>query len=429
MSLGCSKNTVDSERIAGILSGAGYEMTRDAAGADVCVLNTCGFIRSAVEENIDAILDAVRLKSEGSTGRIIVAGCLVNRYGAEELGKNIPEVDYWVKSEDHESILRAAGCEEPALAACGRRSLLPGATAHVRYLKLSEGCNNRCSYCAIPGIRGGLRSVPLAALVSEAEDLAEEGAAEICLVAQDLSAYGRDFGEDGALVKLLDALEASLPPDVWLRLLYLQPNGVDRRLMGRVAGGRQTLPYLDMPIQHASPRILSMMNRRADYDSLLNVFKTAREILPDFALRTTCMVGFPGEKKEDFELLLRFLDEAALDRVGVFAFSPEEGTAAADMPDRVSKKTKMSRMSRLMALQEEISLGRQRLFLGKELEVLIDTAPAAGIAEGRSFREAPEVDGVIEIHGARAGLRAGEKITARIEDAFEHDMAAVEARV
>jgi ribosomal protein S12 methylthiotransferase len=425
MSLGCSKNTVDSERIAGILRGAGYEMTQDARGADVCLLNTCGFIRSAVEENIDAILDAVRLKSDGKTGRIVVAGCLVNRYGAEELGKNIPEVDYWVKSEDHESILRAVGCEMP-ISACGRRSPLPGARAHVRYLKLSEGCDNRCSYCSIPGIRGGLRSVPLNVLVSEAEYLAEEGASEICLVAQDLTAYGKDFGEDGSLIKLLDALESSLPPDVWLRLLYLQPAGVDRRLLERVAGGRQTLPYLDMPIQHASPKILSMMNRSADYDSLLRVFKAAREILPDFALRTTCMVGFPGEKKEDFELLLRFLDEAALDRVGVFAFSPEEGTAAADMPGQVSERTKKSRMSRLMAFQEEISLDRQRLFLGRELEVLIDTAPVTGVAEGRSFREAPEVDGVIEIHDARAGLSEGEKITALLKDAFEHDMAAVE---
>jgi ribosomal protein S12 methylthiotransferase len=208
--------------------------------------------------------------------------------------------------------------------------------------------------------------------------------------------------------------------------LYLQPSGVDRRLLERVAGGRQTLPYLDVPIQHASPRILSMMNRNSDYDSLLGVFKTAREILPDFALRTTCMVGFPGEKKEDFELLLRFLDEAALDRVGVFAFSPEEGTPAVDMPGHVSQKTKTSRMSRLMALQEEISLGRQRLFLGRELEVLIDTAPAAGIAEGRSFREAPEVDGVVEIRDARPSLREGEKITVLLRNAFEHDMAAVE---
>jgi ribosomal protein S12 methylthiotransferase len=257
-------------------------------------------------------------------------------------------------------------------------------------------------------------------LTREAEGLAEAGAAEICLVAQDLSSYGADKGAR-LLIPLLDALESSLPADIWIRLLYLQPSGVDRTLLERVAGGRQVLPYLDIPVQHASPRVLEMMNRGGD---VVSVFETARAIRPDFALRTTCMVGFPGETRADFAALMRFIERVRFDRVGAFEFSPEEGTAAAELPARVSNRTKKSRLERLMSLQAEISLSRQSAFVGRELEVLVDAVNGDGSAEGRSFREAPEVDGVIDLPRSEVVFRVGEKVTATVTEAFEHDLSA-----
>ncbi|MDR1019413.1 MAG: 30S ribosomal protein S12 methylthiotransferase RimO [Synergistaceae bacterium] len=427
LTMGCSKNSVDSERITGVLRQAGYDIVPEAAGSDVCLINTCGFIRPAVEENIEGILDMVDLKSSGGTGRVVVAGCLVNRYGANALGKEIPDVDGWTANDDYGAILRAVS-GDPARTAldCSRRFSLPGTPKHVRYLKLSEGCDRHCAYCAIPSIRGALRSGAVDEIVSEAVELAADGARELCLVAQDLTAYGRDMGVKDGLLKLLDALEPSLPGDVWLRLLYLQPDGVDKKLLERVASGR-ILPYLDIPVQHSSRKVLSLMGRPGSYEALLGKFRLAREINPDFALRTTCMVGFPGEGREDFDGLLRFLDEARLDRVGAFAFSPEEGTPAASMPGQVAPRTKRSRLDKLMELQEGISLSRQELFLGRTLDVMIDEPARDGIAEGRSFREAPEADGLIEIRGARDGLAPGDVIKAVVTEVMEHDMIALEA--
>ncbi|MDR3333177.1 MAG: 30S ribosomal protein S12 methylthiotransferase RimO [Synergistaceae bacterium] len=427
LSMGCSKNTVDSERFAGTLRDAGYEIVPGADGAEICLVNTCGFLREAVEENIAAILDIVDLKSSGAVGRIAVVGCLVNRYG--ELGSEIPEVDFWGRCEDYVSLLRSMSREDAAGEVSLNREPLPGALSHVRYLKISEGCDNRCSYCAIPSIRGGLRSEPISSVVGEANFLVESGAKELCLVGQDLTAYGRDHGKDNALLELLDALESSLPKSVWIRLLYLQPDRVDTRLLERMASGGLVLPYLDMPVQHSSPRVLAAMNRESDREKLMSAFKAARKITPDFALRTTCMVGFPGEKKEDFDDLLRFLEEASLDRVGAFSFSPEEETKAASMPDQTPRRTKLSRLGRLMSLQESISLARGNLFVGREMDVLIDAILEPGVAEGRSFREAPEVDGVIEIRNTRPDTKPGDSVRVIVTDAFEHDLIARETRV
>jgi ribosomal protein S12 methylthiotransferase len=419
--MGCSKNTVDSERFAGVLRDAGFKMASRAEGAEVCLVNTCGFLREAVEENIAAILDLAELKSRGSIRSIAVVGCLVNRYGGD-LGVEIPEVDFWGRCEDYSSLLKSLTAEAGSGAIRPERRALPGEASHVRYIKVSEGCDNRCSFCSIPSIRGGLRSSPVASIVREAESLASEGAGEICLVGQDLTAYGRDFGRSGALLELIDALESSLPAGLWIRLLYLQPSGVDTRLLERVARGRQVLPYLDIPIQHSSPEVLAPMGRAADREGLLSLFRTAREIIPDCALRTTCMVGFPGETRRDFADLLRFLDEVRFDRVGAFAYSPEEGTDAASMPGQVPERTKKSRLGRLMSHQEEISLSRGRSFIGRELMVLIDSVADDGTAEGRSFREAPDVDGAVEIYGAPSGVAPGDKIRVTVTDASEHDI-------
>ena len=420
LSLGCAKNRVDSERIIGGLKDAGFKITAEPSGAETCIVNTCGFLRSAVEEGIDSILSLAELKEKGDILRIGVVGCMVNRYG-EDLKNNLPEVDFWANCEDYASIISSAGglCRVPEHP---RRLSLPETPPHTRYLKLSEGCNNMCAYCTIPAIRGNSVSYPIGFLVEEANQLVSEGTREICLVGQDLTAYSS--GNDG-LQELLDALESSLPNDVWLRLLYLHPKGVDRRLLERVADSRLILPYLDIPIQHASLSILSAMNREVGEEVLLELFRSAREIRSDFALRTTCMVGFPGESRKDFDVLMRFLDDVQFDRVGAFKFSPEEGTKAALMPNQVTERTKRSRFERLMSLQEEISLTRQSMFKDKELKVIIDSL-SDGIAEGRSFREAPEVDGIIEISDARDDLYPGDIITARIIVAYEHDMIAVE---
>jgi len=308
---------------------------------------------------------------------------------------------------------------------------LPSTSRYSRYLKISEGCDNRCTYCAIPAIRGRLRSMPIDIILSEAAQLVREGAKELCVVGQDLTAYGADLGGGSdRLIDLLDALEASLPSDVWIRLLYLHPSRVTVRLLERVASGRQILPYLDIPVQHGDERILAAMNRHIEGERLISIFKTAREINPDFALRTTIMVGFPGEKKSHFENTLEFIRQVSFDRIGAFQFYAEEGTEAANLLGQVSNATKIKRLDTLMALQEEISFRRQELFVGKEMKVLVEKIDAeCGIAEGRSFREAPEVDGVVEIRNIRNGLREGDVVKVRMIEAMPHDMIGEEVMI
>lgn len=424
ISMGCFKNTVDSERMLSSALKTGMIAAEEGDKADVCVINTCGFIKDAIDENIAMILDAVEAKENGEFKMIVVAGCLVNRYGREVLAQNIPEVDAWILAEDSNALLKAIG--KTAEPPCGHpeRARLVAAPQHIRYLKIAEGCSNRCSYCTIPSIRGGLRSSKIADLVKEAEALAEDGAREIILVAQDLTVYGSDIDERGGLISLIDALEKALPHDMWLRLLYLQPTGVDRRLLERVANGRQLLPYLDIPIQHASDGILRAMNRRITQKELRDIFLTARSIREDLALRTTCMVGFPGETRADFDELLRFIEEIRFDRAGVFAFSPEEGTPAEKMDHQVAKATKARRIEKFMTAQEAVSLERQQLFVGKKMKILIDQS--SGVVEGRSYREAPDVDGIIEITPSSDAPEVGSFIEAVVTEAFEHDMIANE---
>ena len=424
LSLGCAKNKVDSECLAGELRRAGHELVADAEQADVGIVNTCGFIKPAVKESIDAILDLEQLNLDGKLKKIGGVGCLVNRYD-KDLITELPNVDFWARSEDWASVVASLG-GKPYDGRC--RSALPLENRFSRYLKISEGCDNRCSYCAIPAIRGGLRSLPLDTIVKEACQLVSEGARELCVVGQDLTVYGVDFACRSRLTELLDALESSLPQDLWIRLLYLHPARVTAKLLERVANGRQVLSYLDVPVQHGDEEILAAMNRGMDGGELLSIFKTARSIDPDFALRTTCMVGFPGEKKKNFANLMKFIAEARFDRMGAFSFYPEEGTPAAAMSGQVSAAAKTRRLDKLMALQEQISYERQQLFVGKTLDVLIDNVYLSdGYAEGRSFREAPEVDGIVEVRNIRKDLRAGDMIRVRLTEAMPHDMAGEEA--
>ncbi len=419
LSLGCAKNRVDSECLAGELSRAGHELVDDVEAADIGIVNTCGFIRPAVEESVEAILDLEQLKLEGKLKKIGVVGCLVNRYRSDLLSE-MPSVDFWAQSEDWASVIRSLG-GAPVDGRC--RAPLPSSSKFARYLKISEGCDNRCTYCAIPGIRGGLRSLPMDIIVREAQQLVTEGARELCVVGQDLTVYGTDDGGNSRLIELLDALESSLPAEIWIRLLYLHPSRVTTKLLERVADGKQILPYLDIPVQHGDSRILAAMNRGMDDNSLLSIFTTARSINEGFALRTTCMVGFPGEGKSHFDNMMKFVSKARFDRMGAFAFYPEEGTEAARMQKQVSDETKRNRLEKLMALQEEISYERQQLFIGKEMKVLVEKIDIEdGFAEGRSFREAPEVDGLVEIRNIRNDLIEGDIIKVRMTEAMPHDM-------
>lgn len=425
LSLGCAKNRVDSECLAGELKRAGHVMVDDVGSADIGIVNTCGFIQPASEESIAAILDLEQLKKEGKLKKIGVVGCLVNRY-SDGLIKEIPSVDFWARSEDWAAVIRSMG----GVPECSRcRSPLPSSSNITRYLKISEGCGNNCTYCAIPGIRGGLKSLPIETIVSEADQLVREGAVELCVVGQDLTVYGTDLYGKDCLIDLIDEMENSLPKNIWIRLLYLHPSRITKKLLERVASGRQVLPYLDIPIQHADPEILSAMNRQISPQELSSIFITARSINENFALRTTCMVGFPGEKKVHFDNLLDFISMIRFDRMGAFSFFPEEGTEAGKMNNQVSASVKQKRLKKLMALQEKISMERQMLFEGRTMDVLVERIDRkASFAEGRSFREAPEVDGIIEIRDISDKIKEGDIVKVRMTEAMPHDMVGEELR-
>jgi ribosomal protein S12 methylthiotransferase len=418
ISLGCSKNSVDSENLIGLLEASGVEVVSDVGEADVALVNTCGFIQPAVEESVNTILDLELLKEQGRLKKIGVVGCLVNRYG-DELKQELPSVDVWAKAEEWALVARSLGlvpAAEPV------RGMLSETRPWSRYLKVGEGCDTFCSYCTIPSIRGRARSIDIPRLSSMASDLAEKGAKEICLVGQDLTIYGRDLYGEPRLRELLSELDRELPRDVWIRLLYLHPSRIDERFIDFVAGHERILSYLDIPVQHVDPEVLKRMNRPSDEEHIRRIFSYARKADPFFALRTTIMVGFPGETESQFSKVLDFLEQAMIDRVGAFIFSPEEGTPAAAMEGRVSSEIGEERYRRLMELQSEISLERQKLFLEKKLRVLIDEIDYEDdTAWGRSYREAPEVDGLIGISGGSV-LEEGQCVEVRITDAAEHDL-------
>ncbi|WP_462363066.1 30S ribosomal protein S12 methylthiotransferase RimO [Pyramidobacter porci] len=424
VSLGCPKNAVDSEHLGGVLEAAGFHLVSRAEDADVALVNTCGFLQAAVEEGIQVILDLERLKKEGVISRIAVVGCMLNRYG-DELKAEFPTVDFWARSEDWGTLLREMGRDVPTAAESGcLRADLSG-TPWTRYLKISEGCNSHCSYCAIPGIRGRLRSVPVERVVGEARRLVDEGAKELCLVGQELSIYGSDLFGRPSLPRLLDELEKELPRGVWLRLFYLHPSLVDAAFLERVAASPVILPWLDIPIQHVDDDVLRRMNRPPVERHIRELFKRGREIDPDFAFRTTLMVGFPGETRAQFDKLLDFVEEIGFDRLGAFAYSPEDGTPAAAFPDQVPEAEKTARYNELMELQQQVSLTRQARFVGKTLNVLIDEIDGeTGECAGRSFRDAPEIDGVVTATGAE-DARPGDVIAVKITASSEYDLSGV----
>src|SRR5262245_20490882 len=378
ISLGCDKATVDSERLVGDLVGHGATVIPDLARADVILVNTCGFIDAAKQESIEAMLEAAKLKQTGDVKAVVAVGCLIQRYAAE-LKKEIPEVDLFLGFNDLHKLAPALAerglIADPAAGHPGVRQFL-GDGPHVRYLKISEGCDHTCAFCAIPLMRGKHRSEPLERLIREAQQLEAQGAREVNLVAQDLGHYGRDLGRDGPkLADLLEALlrETSIP---WFRLLYVYSAGLTDRLVDLMAREPRIVPYIDIPIQHASDRMLERMRRPERQDTIRQKVAWLREAVPDIAIRTTAIVGFPGETGQDFQTLMQFAEEISFERLGVFTYSPQEGTRAARMDDDVPDDLKRARQEELTEHQRGISEDRLSRYIGRETQVLIDQVEA-----------------------------------------------------
>lgn len=431
ISLGCDKATVDSERLVGDLVGHGAEVVRDLAGADVVLINTCGFIDAAKRESIHAMLEAAALKRQGRVKAVVAVGCLVQRYH-DDLRRDMPEVDLFLGfSELHKLApeLAARGLmADPVATHPGVRRYL-GDGPHVRYLKISEGCDHTCAFCAIPLMRGKHRSEPLERLVREAQQLEAQGAREINLVAQDLGHYGRDLGRSGP--QLTDLLEALLRGTTvpWFRLLYVYSAGLSDRLVELLAREPRIAPYLDLPIQHATDRMLARMRRPERQATIRAKVAALRERLPDLALRTTAIVGFPGETDDDFGALCDFAHELQFERLGVFTYSAQEGTRAAALDDDVPDDVKRARQDELVELQRGITEERLGRFVGREADVLVDEVLAPDDASGathvgRVAWQADDVDGVTWV---RVGgwARPGDFVRARLEGNEDYDFHAV----
>lgn len=418
ISLGCAKNQVDTERMLGLLTAAGFEITNQPSEADVLIVNTCGFIESAKQESINAILEMAQYKQGGKCTRLVVTGCLSERY-RDELKEAMPEIDLLLGVREYETLPRLLGGKTDA-PHCGPMSARVLTTPrYSAYLRIADGCNNRCTYCAIPLIRGNLVSEPLEELVDEAKRLADAGVSELTLIAQDTSGYGMDRYGKPMLIELLNQLE-KIDALRWLRVLYTYPDTVTPELIDRFRAGGKIVPYLDMPLQHTEDEILRRMHRRGDQAHIRQVLDYVAKVAPEFMLRTTLMVGFPGETETQFAAMVRFIQEHPFDRVGAFAFSPEEGTAAANLPDQVPEEVKQERLSRLMAAQQPISRARNERRVGQLVDVLIEGAEETR-AFGRSYAEAPDVDGKIVLE--RAGhLRVGSYVPAKLIRAEEYDM-------
>ncbi len=431
VSLGCSKNTVDTELMLGILKNAGYALTANEQEADILIVNTCGFIDPAKQESIDTLLSLAEYKETGNCKLLVATGCLVQRY-EEALREELPEVDLFLGVSQYEQLPKAL---EEALA--GKRpsycapsnDILQGervltTAPWTAYIRIADGCDNRCTYCAIPLIRGGFRSRDIEDVLEEIRTLAAQGVREHVLVAQDTSRFGIDRVGHSQLPELLTRA-ADIPGVEWLRVLYTYPDEVDQQLLDAMADKPNICKYLDLPLQHANPEMLKRMNRRGDIESTRALLKKAREM--GFVLRTTFITGFPGETDEQFDDLMDFVTDIGFDRLGAFTYSPEEDTPAAVMPDQVEEEIKEARLDRLMRAQQEISLKRNQLRVDTVEKVLIESVEyedgeAVGI--GRSCQEAPDTDGEIRVFGADDN-DIGTFINVRITDADIYDLVGV----
>ncbi|MDL2258500.1 30S ribosomal protein S12 methylthiotransferase RimO [Eubacteriales bacterium OttesenSCG-928-K08] len=414
VSLGCSKNLVDTERMLGLLTDAGFTIVSDPKQAEILIVNTCGFIESAKQESIDTILEMAQHKLTACCKKLIVTGCLSQRYKAQ-LEDELPEVDLFLGVNEYERLLPFLN-GEPQNKKPPRVLATPSYSA---YLRVGDGCSNRCAYCAIPLIRGGIKSEPLETLVEEAERLAAGGVVELTLIAQDTSGYGTDLYGKPMLMPLLKRL-SDIPEIEWLRVLYTYPDTVTPELVEFISGNEKVCNYLDMPLQHCNDEILKRMHRRGDRAHIERVLAYIRKYAPDFMLRTTMMVGFPGETDAQFEEMLAFLKDNPFDRLGAFAFSPEEDTPAALMPDQVPENVKAERLEALMLQQRGIAKAKNEARLNKTYKLLVE-GTNNGRTFGRTWAEAPDVDGKFFIP-AKANHRPGMFLNVRAITALEYDL-------
>lgn len=416
--VGCAKNLVDSEMLLGLAKGRA-RMVDSGEEAALIVINTCGFIDEAKAESIDAVMEAVQLKKDDPSRRVYVMGCLSQRY-REQIREEIPELDGVYGIGEFQAILLDTGLAGTAglpseLEIFERRELLsPG---HSAYLRISDGCNQRCTYCSIPSMRGRMVSRPLDDVVHEAFSLARRGVQELNVIAQEISSYGEDLGMNriGELLRRLNDV-----PVPWIRLLYSHPPKVDRAFGETLAACDRILPYLDFPVEHVSGDMLKRMARKGDAASLKATMAMLRELNPGMVIRTSIIVGFPGEEERHIQELLEFMDDSPFDRLGVFCYSPEENTPSVRYPDQVPRELAEERKARVMEKQMEQSLAANRALIGTVQRVLVDEVdPAAGVSEGRTWRDALEIDNTVEIRGAR---QPGTFVDCRITDAMEYDL-------
>ncbi|RHV37914.1 30S ribosomal protein S12 methylthiotransferase RimO [Ruminococcus sp. OM05-10BH] len=430
ISLGCDKNLADSETMLGMLASRGYQIVDEEEKADVIIVNTCCFIHDAMEESIETILQMSEYKKSGSLKALIVTGCMAERY-REEITKEIPEVDAVLGTASYGHILDAV---DEALKGHSYLMMEPLDTlpiiethrlvttgGHYAYLKIAEGCDKHCTYCIIPKLRGNFRSVPMDHLIKEAEQLAADGVKELILVAQETTLYGKDLYGEKKLPELLHKL-CQISGIRWIRILYCYPEEITEELIQTMKEEPKICHYLDLPIQHASDGILKRMGRRTSKEELVHIISRLREEIPDITLRTTLITGFPGETQEQHEELMDFVDEMEFDRLGVFTYSPEEGTPAASMPDQIEESIKEDRRAELMELQQEIAFEQAENMIGKEVLVMIEGKVADENAYvGRTYKDAPNVDGLIFVN-TDAELMSGDFAKVKVTGACEYDL-------
>lgn len=430
VSLGCDKNLVDTEMMLGMLQERGYTFTDDETEADVAVVNTCCFIGDAKEESINTLLELAQLKEDGNLMALIAAGCLAQRY-RDEIQTEIPQVDAIVGTTAIEDIVIAVEeslkgkcsqyCRDISAAPVTDKKRVVTTGGHFAYLKIAEGCDKHCTYCIIPKVRGSFRSVPMEKLVAEAKVLAEGGVKELILVAQETTLYGVDLYGKKSLPKLLHEL-AQISGIYWIRILYCYPEEITDELIEAIATEPKVCHYLDIPIQHASDAVLKRMGRRTTQADLREVIAKLRNSIPDICLRTTLISGFPGETQEDFEELYNFADEMEFDRLGVFAYSQEEDTPAANMPEQIAEEIKEARRDELMELQQEIAFEKAEDMIGRVLVAMIEGKVAdEDVYVARTYRDAPNVDGYLFVN-TTASLVTGDFVKVMVTDANEYDL-------
>lgn len=432
VALGCPKNIVDSEKMLALVGQAGFTIAGDIDSADVVVINTCGFIKPAKDEAIEAISGAIEQKKRGKVKRVIVAGCLAQRMGvrlADEI-QGIDAIAGLGARDDIADIIRhslaQSGREKPAIYLepsdsrihddTGRLLITP---RHTAYLRISEGCDRACSFCTVPAIRGPFRSKPPEQVIAEARELVENGAVELSIIAQDSSYYGKDSGLKNGLTMLIGQLD-KIEPLRWIRLMYLHPAGIDDELIETIAGCEKVVNYIDMPVQHINDDILKAMRRGGRKAKIIELIEKLRRAMPDVALRTTLIVGFPGESDEQFEELLDFVRTVKFDALGCFLFYAEEGTPAAKMPAQVAEDVKKERLDRLMLTQQEIAFEKGRERIGQELLCLIDRIDDGRLGRGRFYGQAPEIDSICCIRNCLAN--AGEFIRVKVSGSQDYDL-------